>query len=431
MIVEQRVDQLLGLLRRERLDLDRRCAEPAAAPPGPDVEQLGTGEADDHEGRVLDALGEVLEQLEQRFLGPVHVLEDEDERLRLGELGGPFACSPGDLLLAALGFDPLEHADREREQVRHGVVPAARAQLLHGLLDGVVVGDAGCDLHHLGDRPVGDAFAVGQRAPDEDGCALDSRDELPREAALADAGLAVDREEMGPLVTEHAREGVVQELELVVAADEAGGERVGEAVRLDERDEPPGEERLAEALQVERAAFVELHARERQPARERADQDLAGRSRLLQPSGHVDRLAGREGRVGFVRNHLARLDADPRLQPEAVHGVQDRRGRPERALGVVLVRLRDPERGHDGVAGELLDDAAVRGDTVRDVLEERVDAAPDDLGIARGDELRRADEVDEEDGGELAFHVSSVRIRARPPEAETGFLRRKRGRGTG
>ncbi len=32
----------------------------------------------------------------------------------------------------------------------------------------------------------------------------------------------------------------------------------------------------------------------------------------------------------------------------------------DRALGVVLVRLRDAERGHHGVAGELLDDPAVR-----------------------------------------------------------------------
>ena len=75
------------------------------------------------------------------------------------------------------------------------------------------------------------------------------------------------------------------------------------------------------------------------------------------------------------------------------------------ALGVVLVRLRDAERGHDGVAGELLDDAAVRGDAVRDVLEERVDAPADDLGIARGDELGRADEIDEEHGRELPLHA--------------------------
>ena len=77
---EQRVEQLLALGRRERLELGRRGAEAAAAPARPDVEQLRPREAEDHQRRVLDALGEVLDQLEQRLLGPVDVLEDEDQR---------------------------------------------------------------------------------------------------------------------------------------------------------------------------------------------------------------------------------------------------------------------------------------------------------------------------------------------------------------
>ena len=72
--------------------------------------------------------------------------------------------------------------------------------------------------------------------------------------------------------------------------------------------------------------------------------------------------------------------------------------------------LRDAERGHHGVAGELLDDPAVQGDALRDVLEERRHAPADDLRVARRDELRRADEIDEEDGCELAFHSLIVEI---------------------
>ena len=48
------------------------------------------------------------------------------------------------------------------------------------------------------------------------------------------------------------------------------------------------------------------------------------------------------------------------------HGERRSRG----SLRVVLVRLRDAERGHDGVAGELLDDAAVLRHALRDRLEE-------------------------------------------------------------
>ena len=102
----------------------------------------------------------MLDQLEQRLLAPVHVLEDEHERLRLRELLRPRAGGPGDLLLRALALDGLEHADGEAEQVGDRLVLAARAQLLLRVVERVVVGDARRRLHHLGERPVRDAFAV-------------------------------------------------------------------------------------------------------------------------------------------------------------------------------------------------------------------------------------------------------------------------------
>ena len=411
-IGEQRVEQFLALLGRQRLELDRRRAQAAAAPAGADVEQLGPREADDQQGCVLDPLGEVLDQLEQRLLGPVNVLEDEDQRLCIGQLRRPLAGGPGDLFLAPLGLDPLEHADGEREQVGDGVVAAAGAQLRDGLLDGIVVRDPGSHFDHLRDRPVRDAFTVRERAATEDRGALDAGDELPRQPALADPRLRVDREQMGALVADHARERVVQQLELELAGDEARGDARHAVAGLPKPREPPGDQRLAEALQRELAALLGLGDADRQPACEGPDQDLTRCSRLLQPRRDVDRLAGREGRVGLVGDDLAGLDADSRLESEAVHGVEDRRRGAHRALGVVLVRLRDPEGGHDGISGELLDDAAVRGDAVRDLLEEGVDAAPHDLGIARGDELGRADEIDEEDGCELAFHPVIVVTRS-------------------
>ena len=64
--------------------------------------------------------------------------------------------------------------------------------------------------------------------------------------------------------------------------------------------------------------------------------------------------------------------------------------RADGALGVVLVGERDAEGGHDGVACELLDRAAVRDDAVRDLVEEAVDAPPDDLRVAS----RRASSVE-------------------------------------
>ena len=71
-----------------------------------------------------------------------------------------------------------------------------------------------------------------------------------------------------------------------------------------------------------------------------------------------------------VDDDLARLDPDAGLELELVHRRAHRERRARRAERIVLVRLRNAERGHHGVAGELLDDAAVLDDAVRDHLEE-------------------------------------------------------------
>src|SRR5258708_38839559 len=112
----------------QRLELDRRRAHAAAAPGRMNVDQLRAREAD-QEKRRPPHRSEMLDQLEQRLLAPVDVLEHEHERLRLRELLAPRARRPRDLLLRALALDRLEHADGEPEQVGDRFVFAARAQL--------------------------------------------------------------------------------------------------------------------------------------------------------------------------------------------------------------------------------------------------------------------------------------------------------------
>ena len=70
--------------------------------------------------------------------------------------------------------------------------------------------------------------------------------------------------------------------------------------------------------------------------------------------------------------------------------------------------LGDAERGEDGVARELLDDAAVRGHAMRDALEELGHPSPGDLRVGPGDERGRIDQVDEQDGCQLSFHGLSL-----------------------
>ena len=157
-------------------------------------------------------------------------------------------------------------------------------------------------------------------------------------------------------------------------------------------------------LQLERAGVLDDEAAGGEPVRSRADEDLARPRRLLEPRGEVDGLARGERRLGVVDDDLARLDPDPRLEPQLVDRRAHRERRARRALRVVLVRLRDAERRHHGVAGELLDDAAVLLDAARDLLEELRDAPADDLGVGARDEPRRVDDVDEQDRCELSLH---------------------------
>ncbi len=280
-VVEQRLDQRLRVGCAERLELDRRRAHAAPAPPRPDVEQLGPCEADDQQRDVPDPGTDVLDELEERFLGPVDVLEHEHERLRLGELLGPGTGGPGDLLLVVLLLNRLEHAGGEPEQVRDGLVRAAVTELLDGLVERIVVGDAGGDLDHVREGRIGDALAVGQRPTEEHRRRLERGDELARQAALPHARVAVDREEMGAPVADRPRIGVLEQVELGVAPDERRRELRGHFLPL-HADDAPSPDRLGEALDLDRALVLDLEVAERQPVRCRADQD---RARLGAPAG--------------------------------------------------------------------------------------------------------------------------------------------------
>ena len=124
----------------------------------------------------------------------------------------------------------------------------------------------------------------------------------------------------------------------------------------------------------------------------------------MKSGGEVHRFAGRERRLGVVDHDLACLDADPRLELELVDRRAHREGGARSSQRVVLVCLRNAEGGHHGIPRELLDDASVLDDARRDHLEECVDATADDLGVGARHQTGGVDDVDEQDGCELALH---------------------------
>ena len=91
------------LVRRERLEQRGRCIQLAAAPGGSHVEQLGPCHAQQQDRSVPAEIGDVLDEVEERRLAPVQVVEDDDDRPLGGASLEQLAEGPGDLLRRARG----------------------------------------------------------------------------------------------------------------------------------------------------------------------------------------------------------------------------------------------------------------------------------------------------------------------------------------
>ena len=225
----------------------------------------------------------MLDQVEERFLGPVDVVEDGHERPLAGEL--------------------LQQAPRRREylvarSLQHALVAAGLSE-------------------RLADRRERRALTVGRAAGDHHArVALDGAEELARQPRLADAGVADDGHQAGA-----RRGGLVvggsQPLELdlltdegrVVAARDRG--RIGVDGLETERNRLVGL-----ALQRQRIEWRRLHGVLDETVRRLAEDDLARRGRLLEPLADGDGVAADEPVAGGgIRGHdFPRVEPDPHLQ---------------------------------------------------------------------------------------------------------------------
>ena len=106
----------------------------------------------------------MLDQVEERRLTPVEVVEEDDERALRGGLLEELANRPRDLLR---GRRRLGLAEERGDRVRRLERGRGRAAEL---------------LHDLDHRPVRDPLAVGETAALDDP-RVDAREELPRRAA--------------------------------------------------------------------------------------------------------------------------------------------------------------------------------------------------------------------------------------------------------
>ncbi len=171
---ERAPQQRSRLVVGERRERERQRVRLAPAPGGPPLEQLGPRRAEHEHRHRRRPLDEVLDEVEQAVVRPVHVLENEHERT-LGGGGLDQAPPRRERVEPRFLAGPPVRADAHEpldvrldpaplDGVGHQLVEESR-QLPPRRADGVCGVDAGSGLHALAERPVRDPVAVRKRAP--------------------------------------------------------------------------------------------------------------------------------------------------------------------------------------------------------------------------------------------------------------------------
>ncbi len=416
----ERLEDLAHRVVGQRLEGEPDERPLTAAPARSALDQLWPGQRDDRHRHARAPVEHVVDEVEQAGIGPMEILEQEDDGSGRG--------------------DPLEERSPRTEQflARRPRAALESEKNEEGVLDpatlalvGDPAGDAGGDggpcggfvvaldqpdpaADHLAERPERDALAVRRRATgvpvDRVDQAVDVLGQLPRHPALADAGHAGDRHEARALVAGRGQDDLAEEAELVVAADERRLDLVGPAAAATLGHDPDGAKcghRRDLALEDLVAGGLEGDGRIRRLLGLLADEDGARRGHALQARRGVDDVAGNEALVGRADGHrrLPGQDAGACLDPgtkgaDAVDQVERGADRPFR---VVVVGDRRAPDGHHRVADELLDRAAVPADDVLALLEVARQELAHGFGVAAFGERRESDEIGEQDGHEAPF----------------------------
>ena len=326
--------------RHERLALGprQRAQHQLDAALGTPLELVRAGDPDHEQRHVRQPREQLEQQVEQRGLGPVGIVDDQHERPPAGQRAEEDEKRPVGVLAGLALLDPDRGGD------------APDGHRGDRQLGGELVGRAAApDLEHrLAQGPERDALAVGGAAAGEDGGALaGDRVQLGDEARLSDPRLAEDGQQLGRALADDAGVGGAQQLDLRLAADQRQVEPAADrgSVGLDRA------EQVAPAGVLDGAGGV-AHALPRRLG----EPYLAARGRPREPLGGGRRFADHGRRRGD--DDLPGAEAAARAQAERERPGQ-LPGRTDRAQRVVLVRDGDAEDGQDGVAAQLGDAAAV------------------------------------------------------------------------
>jgi hypothetical protein len=180
-----RLEERAARCHRQRPELEHVLAADAARPLRAPLEQLGPRHPHEQRGNVAQARGHVEQQFQQRGLGQVRVVDDQDQRLRPRQRVDQPQEGPARILGRPALLEPGRHGDLARHRRRH-------AERSHELVDRALAHRL---QHDLAERPVRRPLALGgaaarQQSPADAG----DRGQPTGQVRLPDPGLTDDRQ---------------------------------------------------------------------------------------------------------------------------------------------------------------------------------------------------------------------------------------------
>ena len=445
--LEQLAGELAALACVEHAEVDAPMS--IGWPDGGDVaaplEQDRTRQGDDEQCHVAVHIEQVFQELERTVVGPVEILEQQDDRGTVRacdaahQLRGSVEGAVADLARVVAYAGNMRavvkiQSDQVAQQVGVGLGELrtvvgheegrdASLELALRVVHPVAVGDAQLPGERVAQQAEGLARGVGRGAATQDAhacaCARQPTLELAQQSALAQAGFGDHRDHRQPPVGDHSRERVCQRRKLGVPPDHARFHTLDAAPRGVEGAGPGalhkiGNDRRIDALDRDRGLRLDVECAAHLLPGVVADAQPAGRRRLLHARGNIDGNAADAGVAidAAAEQHTAGMDAHahPKAQVTMLqsHFLAERAALGQQlkpashgTLGVVLARLDCAEDREQVVTRVLQHPAKVRFDDSGAACERAIHHGMDVLRIQVLAELRRADHVEKEDRDQL------------------------------
>ena len=431
---QQRVDQLAAAAPGQRRQVDALVVRLAAAPKRPPFVERRPGGAHQQQRQPGTALGDVVDEVERAFVGPVQIVEQEHDRHGSGTVQGtdilaqrmkrPVAqllCLAGDAGDVRVGA--VVEADELADQgdmlggafSQHGAQAARQLGLGDALR--IAVQDLELRRQQIAQQTVRQVVAVRLRPATKQAmrqvAALQPVREFGQQPALAHASIGDHGDQHEHAVFSHRIEVLVQARQFRVAADHAHFQTLEAAVRHPEGARTRAEhdvapDRLGDALDLNWRLRLHFEHAAHMAVGVVADAHPADRRRLFHPRRDVDRDAAYRAVAvdAAAKQHLPGVDAHAQLEVgEAVAVAKalgqgrrrgdERQAGADRALRVVFVRPVGAEHREQAVARVLEDAAVLRFHERGQVFERTVEHAVQILGIEVLAQTGGADHVGE------------------------------------